>query len=99
MRTLADLKRRIVPGVRLRCISNTYRPMLDGTIREVSRTQGNAFTWIQVESSGVGQKESWTYYPKARGLQWLDDNTFRLQLNEKRPEHTVTLAFLEGVSA
>ena len=98
MSTLADLKRRIVPGVRLRCIANTYRPILDGTIRKVFRTQGNAFTWFQ-ESSDVAQKESWTYYPKARGLQWLDDNTFVLQLHEKHPERTVTLAFLEGVSA
>ena len=94
MRTLADLKRRIAPGVRLRCIANTYRPMLSGTVREIHRVQGNAFTWFQVDANAA-QVESWTYYPKAKGLRWIDDDTFEMHLSDTKPEHTVCLAFVE----
>ena len=45
MNSLAELKRAIKPGVRLRCISNSYRPELNGRERLVARVQTNAFTW------------------------------------------------------
>lgn len=45
MKTLADLKRAIKPGVRLRCIKNQYRPELDGGIRVVVRVFTGQFTW------------------------------------------------------
>jgi hypothetical protein len=44
-RYLAELKRAIKPGVRLRCISNSYGPELNGRERLVARVQTNAFTW------------------------------------------------------
>ena len=95
MKTLADLKRRILPGTRLRCLRNTSRPTLDGGEREVVRVQGNAFTWVLLGQK-TAQTESWTYYPKAKGLWWIDDNTFEMQLSEHRPEHTVRLEFISG---
>ena len=46
MKTLADLKRAIKPGVRLRCIKNQYRPELDGGVRVVVRVFTGQFTWL-----------------------------------------------------
>lgn len=45
MKTLTELKRLIKPGVRLLCIENTLRPVLNGKIRLVEKAQGNAFVW------------------------------------------------------
>jgi hypothetical protein len=45
MKSLADLKRVIKPGLRLRCIANTFRPELNGRERIVTRIQTNGFYW------------------------------------------------------
>lgn len=85
--SLAELKRRIKIGTRLLCVRNTLRPKLDGTTREVVRTLGVAFVWKEDGSTG----ESWTRYPKAFGLTWVDDDTFRLILFDS---HYVEMKFL-----
>jgi hypothetical protein len=53
MKSLAELKRTIKPGLRLRCIENTYRPELNGKIRTVCRVQTNAFTWKTEEAHEI----------------------------------------------
>lgn len=68
MKTLADLKRLIKPGVRLRCIANTYRPELNGRERVVVRVFTGQFTWIEpnVDHSLIGDSCScgrWTLKP------------------------------------
>lgn len=45
MKTLADLRRAIKPGVRLLCVENTLRPELNDRERIVTKAQGNGFFW------------------------------------------------------
>ncbi len=78
MKTLAELKRRIQPGVKLLCVENTYRPELNGKTRVVCRVQTNAFTWKHEgethELVQIGTDEhstrcscgAWTYKPSWR---------------------------------
>jgi hypothetical protein len=47
LKTLADLKRTIKPGMRLRCIENTYRPELNGKQRKVVRVFTEQFTRVE----------------------------------------------------
>ena len=82
--TLAALKRRIQVGTRLLCIENNKRPELSGKGREVIRCQGNAFVWRQDGDN----RDSWTWYPKAHELKWLDKDTFQIQMT---PEFYVRL--------
>lgn len=89
MKTLADIKRRIAVGTRLRCVENTLRPTLNGTDREVVRVLTIAFTWKQ--DNDPNPRPSWTHYPKASGVKVIDANTFALSLGG---EHWVTLQFI-----
>jgi hypothetical protein len=89
-KSLAALKRRIRVGTKLLCVRNTYRPVLDGTERTVVKVQTVSFAWKQPDSD----KPSWTPYPKASGLTWIDDSTFRLDL-ELKEGHYVELRILE----
>lgn len=75
---LASIKRRIRPGVSLLCIRNTLRPELDGTLRRVTRVQGNGFWW----TCDRDPREAWTDYPPASGVVFVDDDTFRFPLGE-----------------
>lgn len=43
--SFAAFKRAIQPGTRLRCIVNTFRPVLNGRERIVTRIQTNGFYW------------------------------------------------------
>ncbi len=78
MKTLSDLKRTIQVGTRIRCIENTYRPELNGTMRTVVKVQGNAFVWRQDDQTDT--RGSWTYYPKASDAEFDGTNTFKLAL-------------------
>lgn len=94
-KTLADVKRRTTVGTRLRCVENTIRPILNGTHRRIVQVQTNGFWWIDADAPG---QRSWTDYPKAALCTWLDDTTFQLGLDAKRPEHYVRLAFVSQAS-
>lgn len=76
IKTLAALKRIIQPGVRLRCIENTYRPDLNGKDRTVTRVQTNGFYWRPDEWA---KRDSWTPYPKAN-LFTFEGDTFKFSL-------------------
>lgn len=86
--TLAALKRRMQVGVKLLCVVNTKRPMLNGQRREVIKCQQNSFVWRR---EGVSAERSWTEYPKAPDLKWIDEDTFQIQMT---PEHHVQLRFV-----
>jgi len=90
--TMAELKRRILVGTRLRCVENTKRPELNGSTRIVVRTLGNAFVW-QFDDGNPETRHSWSYYPKASGLTWLDENTFQLVICEETGDY-VRLQFI-----
>jgi hypothetical protein len=85
MKSLAELKRTIQVGTRLRCIENTYRPELNGKTRIVTRIQTNGFWWKHEKTD---EHESWTHYPKAQ-LFTFDGDTFQFSLG--RDEHSVRL--------
>ena len=89
MQTLADLRRRIAVGMRLLCIENTYRPELNGRVREITRARASLFYW---KNPGDAQ-DSTTHLPKASELQWVDADTFRIDLFGDRT-HSVTLRFV-----
>jgi hypothetical protein len=90
MKTFADVKRRIKSGVKLLCVANTYRPVLDGTERTVVKVQTNAFNWTGDPKATDG-KPSWTYWKKASDVTIIDENTFRMKLFD---EHYVELRFM-----
>lgn len=74
MRTFADLKRAIRPGVRLRVISHEYRPELTGTVRIVTDVQGNGYFY---RTSDEDTRRSWSPYAKARCYSFPAPNTYR----------------------
>jgi hypothetical protein len=88
MKSLAELKRNIHVGTQLRCIENTYRPELNGTLRTVVKTQGNAFVWRMEGDT----RNSWTNYEKASAYQFDGSNRFSWALG--RDDHKVTLEIL-----
>ncbi len=90
--TVADLKRRIQVGTRLRCLQNTYVPTLTGTERTVTQIQSNGY-WFHREGAGATPR-AWMDFPKASQVTWLDADTFRIQLDSARPERYVELQFL-----
>lgn len=95
MKTLADIKRRAVPGARLETVENTYNPALAGTRRTIRIKQTSAIASIIGE--GDSQKRGdlfWTYWPKASQVEILDSDTFRLHLWGSQPDQYVTLRFL-----
>lgn len=93
MKTLADIKRRIVVGTRLLTVENTSRnrdsgKSIDGSVREVVRVLGNSFV-SHVEGL---EGDFWTHYPKASDVTIVDADTFRFALMEG---HYVELRFLQ----
>ncbi len=89
MKTLADFKRRIKVGTKLKCIHNTYRPVLDGTTREVVKVQTVGFYW----TSGTDSHKSHTEYPKAADFTVIDADTAEWKL-WAGADHTVRLQFI-----
>jgi len=99
MKTLADIKRRIQPGVRLICVENTKRPELNGKERIITKVQTKAFVWIHADEDAKAAKGSWTNYAPARDVDILDENTFRMAIanwdgKTIDPTITVTLRFI-----
>lgn len=66
--TLADLKRRLQPGVKLRLVKRTDTAC--NLKRTVRRAQTNAVT--MTGESVPGGVESWVYFPKASGFKETD---------------------------
>ena len=77
MKTLTEVKRAIQVGTRLRCVSNSKRPELNGLMRTVTKAQTNGFFWTQDGEEAKGR--FWTPYPKAADA-IVEDNTFALTI-------------------
>lgn len=93
MKTLADFKRRVRVGCKLLCVENTYRPVLNGTVRTVTRCQTVGFKW---RNAGA-DKDSHSAYPRATEFTVVDADTVRYKLWPNM-EYTVCLRFIEEVS-
>lgn len=91
--SLAALKRRMKVGAKLLCVENTKRPELNGRFREVVKVQTNSFAWVHDDDGG--DKRSWTDYPKATGLMWLDEHTFKIDMDGCGSGFSVTLRFVK----
>ena len=77
MNTLADLKRELVPGKKLRLIyRNSEKVSLDRTVVKI---QSNG-VWVSKD----GNKPSWLEYPKST-LLGITPNGFRIYWRGKRP--------------
>lgn len=75
-------------------MTNTIRPELDGQDRTVRKIQTNAIAWT-IDGDPrpwPHQPLSWTYWPPAKDVEILDDDTFRVAIG--RGAGTVTLRFL-----
>jgi hypothetical protein len=86
--TLAELKRRLQVGAQLVCLEHTLWPKhvgMDHTILTV-KTNGYFYTSTRDTLS----KRFWCDMPKAKDLQWIDANTFRVSLGH---EHYKVMAF------
>ncbi len=92
MKTLADLKRRLVVGQHLLCVENTYRPDLNGTRRIIIRVLTNQIVWT-LPDSAKPEEQNWTRWPKASAFTFLDADTFRFTL-DARTGDSVTLRFV-----
>lgn len=64
--TFTQWKKRIQVGTQLLCVSNTYRPDLDGQVRVVDKVQTNTVRCVG---------NSWTHWPKAADVTFLDEDT------------------------
>lgn len=73
MKTLADLKRAIRPGVRLLVVNHEYRPELTGTTRTVTDVQGNGYFYLSEGDS----KRSWSGYAKASCYSFPEPDTYK----------------------
>ena len=74
MKTLAAIKRRMLPGARLLCVENTYRPALNGSLRTVVRSGPGAWRF-RLDGD---DKVSVGFWPKASEVQIIDADTFSL---------------------
>ena len=88
MKTLADIKRRMVPGTRLEVTGQTKRPVLIGTVRTVVAANGSSWTFT---TDATGDDEHIQAWPKARSVRILDADAFEYDYMR---DCTVTLRFV-----
>lgn len=74
MRTLADVKRRMVQGSRWRCI-RVFNDNEDMGVREIAKAQTNAVVF-----RSPGGKLSWLWWPKAKEVR-AEGNTVTILKN------------------
>jgi hypothetical protein len=86
--TLTEIKRRMLPGVRLLCVNNTYRPELNGTMRTVVQSGPSVWRWRLDGDKQLARSE----WGRASDSTIIDNDTFTLPLS--RPGHFVTLRFV-----
>jgi hypothetical protein len=97
VKTLAELKRRIQPGVRLH-IDNHIHPHISRDC-EVIRAQTKDFSTTHPDAP----RGSWVTYPAAKNLRWNDDGTVTFMESRNVYGKTtregapfITVRFLEG---
>lgn len=83
MKTVADMKRAIRPGVKVTTLAAPYAWMV-GTTREVVRVQTAQFTLDTIRPTGE-RVESWVNFPKASAATF-DGDTVTVACFGERPE-------------
>jgi hypothetical protein len=90
MKTLADIKRRMVPGTRLEVTGQTKRPELVGSVRTVVDRNGTSWRFT---TDRTGDDEHFQAWPKAAKVRILDADTYEY---DYAADCTVALRFLAG---
>jgi hypothetical protein len=94
MRTLADIKRRATAGAQLEVVEQTKRPVLVGTKRTVTRSNGTRWyftTDAEGYNDGTELDQPW---PKASDARVIDADTFEYDLPHPAKGHVIRLRFL-----
>ena len=73
VKTFADLKRTIKPGMTLRVVQHNYRPELTGTLRLVTKVQTTGYYFTMEGSTG----RSWSGFSKASSYSFPAPDTYR----------------------
>ena len=96
MKTIKEAKARMTVGARLLCVANTYRPVLNGTERTITKSPGTTWKWRGAD----GGKESHSVWPS--GITVVDADTIRIPLGRTAAdgqEHYVELRFIQDAPA
>lgn len=93
MKTLADIRRRFGPGVRLEVIKQTRLPDQVGSIRTVRQSRTTDIVW---EPSEEGKRCGHSDWPKAKDVRITGDDSFEYDLVDRDGAKygTVGLRFL-----
>jgi hypothetical protein len=75
MKTLAQLKRDLVVGARVKTIVQTIKPEKEGMIRDIKKKQTNA---ICFNDSTTRNGESWLWFDLPANYYEYDNNTFKV---------------------
>lgn len=93
MKTLADIKRRAVPGTHLEVTEQTKRPALVGTTRTITRTTATRW-YFTTDAEGFDGAELDQPWPKASETRIIDADTFEYDLRQPAKGHVIRLRFL-----
>ena len=88
MKTIADFKRRLKPGIKLHSTFHQFSIGRDENgkiilgdhdkgIREVSIVQSNSFA-LKTKNNEGKEVDSWMSYPKSNECKFLDENTIQI---------------------
>lgn len=94
MKTLDDVKARLVVGTKLLCVEHSRIAKRTGLVRTVTRVKKTL--WVSDEAGGDTALH--TYWPTAkRDFAVLDADTFRIEMHHDNGATSyVVLRFLEG---
>lgn len=92
MKTIADLKRKIILGIKLDCYNHWFKESLG--IREIGHVQSNSFALL-TKKKGVENVFflSWCDFPKKNSVIFVDDKTFNI-INPDNNELILTYTFI-----
>jgi hypothetical protein len=87
--TVERVKLLFSEGVVLETVSNTYRPVLDGSTRRVTKVGASYFDYVMLDGEQAGENGH-SYFPKrASDVVSVSDDEVTYKLS--RDGHTVTL--------
>ena len=86
MKTIADLKKKIILGVKLECYNHWFKESLG--VREIGHVQSNSFAFNTIKGT-----LSWCNFPKKNEIQFVDNDTFNI-INPVNNELILTYKFI-----
>lgn len=97
MKTIKDVKARMVPGARLLCVENTLQPLMDGTVRTIVKRGATRYQFTLDQPAPYGQPDSVWGGDIPPGIKVIDGATFSMPIGPRalkgQPDGTVTLRF------